>query len=124
MKHLKKGRKFSREKKQRKALVKIMLGDFLLKGRMKTTEAKAKEIKTIAEKTISRLKKALAGEKDAKLALMRNLKADLPRNVTPRRLEEVAKNFENRKSGYARVIKTGQRKSDGAKLAVIELIKE
>ncbi|MDI6777822.1 MAG: 50S ribosomal protein L17 [Patescibacteria group bacterium] len=124
MKHLKKGRKFSREKKQREALLKIMLGDFLMKGKIRTTEAKAKEIKIKMEGIISEAKKKLSSNKNASLFCMRNLKAKLPQNITADKLKNIAQKYSKRRGGYVRIIKLGQRKSDGAKSAVIEMLKE
>lgn len=124
MKHLKKGRKFSREKGQREAMLKIMLGNFLLKEKMKTTEAKAKELKTKLEKFISKIKDILVGEKIANLPQLRILKAKLPRNVSTDTLKKIAERFANRTGGYVRITKLGRRQSDGAKMAIIEMLKD
>jgi large subunit ribosomal protein L17 len=115
MKHLKTGRKFSREKKQREALLKIMLGDLLIKKKISTTLAKAKELKSIAEKAIGKLKEDQG---------IRLLKSRLPRNVTPAALKDLAKLTASRKSGYLRVIKLGRRRSDSAEMAIVEIIKD
>ena len=119
MKHLKKGRKFSREKGQRKALLKIMLSDFLLKGKMKTTEAKAKELKKIAEKIISAIKKA--SPKKENISKIRQIRAQLAKSVNTELLEDISKKFATRSGGYVRVIRLGQRKSDGANMAILEM---
>ena len=81
MKHLKTGRKFSREKKQREAMLKIMLGDLFMKRKMKTTLAKAKELKMIGEKMIGQMKDPKA---------LRLLKSRLPRNITPSIIRDLA----------------------------------
>ena len=81
MKHKKSGRKFSREKDQREAMLKIMLGDLLLKKRITTTLAKAKELKMIAEKIIGRTKKPES---------LRQLKSKLPRNIDLKTLRGIA----------------------------------
>ena len=115
MKHLQKGRKFSREKKQREALFKIMLGDLLQKRKMTTTLAKAKELKMIAEKIIGKIK----NPKTAKL-----LKEKLPRNIDSKILGSLAAETVSRKSGYLRIIKKGARRSDSAQMALIEIIED
>jgi len=124
MKHLKRGRKLSRTRKQRKALLKTMLGNFILQKRIKTTEAKAKELKEKVEKIISRAKKILAGPKGADLSQVKFLRSQLPRSIEAETLKKIAQRFSGRKGGYTRVVKIGQRRSDGAKMAIIELIKE
>ena len=115
MKHLKTGRKFGREKKQREAMLKIMLGDLFIKRKMKTTLAKAKELKMIAEKMIGQMKDPKA---------LRLLKSRLPRNITPTIIRDLAAKTVSRKSGYLRVLKCGARKSDSAQIAIIEIIED
>ena len=116
MKKLKKGRKFSREKAQRKALLRSLASSLILKERIKTSEAKAKEVRSFSEKLITRAKK---GE----LASLRLLDKDLPSKIVKKLLNEIAPKYKERKGGYTRIIKLGPRKSDGAKMAIIELIK-
>jgi large subunit ribosomal protein L17 len=115
MKHLKIGRKFSREKKQREALLKIMLGDLLLKGKMKTTLAKAKELKMIAEKMIGRMK-------DPKS--LRTMRSRLPRNVDAKAISAVVQKTASRNSGFLKITKLGARRSDSALMAIIEIIED
>ncbi|MDD3487136.1 MAG: 50S ribosomal protein L17 [Candidatus Moranbacteria bacterium] len=115
MKHLKVGRKFSREKKQREAMLKTMLGDLLVKRKMNTTLAKAKELKSIAEKAIGQLKKAPS---------FRVAKSRLPKNVTPAILKEIIEKTASRNSGYTRITKRGRRLSDSAEMAKIEIIED
>jgi len=121
MKHLKKGRKLGRVKNKRKALLKIMLGDLLMKEKISTTEAKAKELKSAAEKIISQAKKINAGGQKETLKIARNLSVKLPRQVSLPRLKNLASRFAKRKGGCLRLTKLGQRYSDGAKMAVLEL---
>jgi large subunit ribosomal protein L17 len=124
MKHVKKGRKFSREKKQRVAMLKTMLGSFLLKEKITTTEAKAKELKMISDKFLGSAVKAIS-QKDKKdeLASMRVLSAQLPRNIKIDQIKKIAEKFAAKKSGFTRIIKKGARRSDSAKMAIIEMIK-
>lgn len=115
MKHLKAGRKFGRRKKQREALLKTMLGDLLTKKKITTTVAKAKELKSVAEKTISRLKKP---------ASLRIAKSRLPRNIDSKIVQDLAAKTASRKSGYLRLAKKGARRSDGAPMATLEIIED
>ena len=115
MKHKKVGRKFSREKKQREAMLKIMLGDLLVKKRMTTTLAKAKELKMIAEKIIGQTKRPES---------LRRLKSKLPQNIDMKTLRGIALIAAPKNSGYLRVIKKGRRLSDSAQMAILEIIDE
>lgn len=115
MRHLKKGRKFGRETDQRHALMKALASAFFLLGRIKTTEAKAKELRPFAEKFIHRAK-------NPTLASKRMLHAVFaPKIVT--KLVETGKSMAGKSGGYTRIIRLGARKSDSAKMAIIELAK-
>lgn len=116
MKHLKRGRKFGRERGQRKALAKSVISALFLHGKIKTTLAKAKEFAPKAEKMITTAKKA-------DIHSRRLLRKTLPETATEKLIKEVAPIYENRKGGYTRIIKLGERKSDSAKMAVLELVK-
>lgn len=115
MRHLKKGRKFGREDDQRRALVKSLASSFFMFGRITTTEAKAKELRPFVEKLLTRAK-------NPNPANRRHLAEILYPKVARQAVEE-AKDIANRNGGYTRIIKLGARKSDGAKMAIIELVK-
>ena len=115
MKKRKKGRKFSRKSDQRKALLKSLARELFLREKIKTTEAKAKELSGFAEKQITKAKKAT-------LASRRLLAKNFSPGVVKKVVEEIAPRYKNRKGGYTRVIKLGPRKSDGAKMAIIEFV--
>lgn len=114
----------SRIKKQREALMKIMLGDLLMKEKITTTEAKAKELKSLAEKNINKAKKMLSGDKKEMSKIARELFGKLPRHVKLSKMKELASRFAAKNSGYLRIFKKGPRRSDGARMAVIEFVKE
>lgn len=123
MKHLKQGRKFSRKKDQRKAMLKTMLGSFLTKEKITTTEAKAKELKRISDSLIVKCKQSVSlGEKKDRIAAIRFLSANLPKNIGQEQIKKIAERFATRKSGFSRVIKKGSRRSDSAKMASIEMV--
>jgi large subunit ribosomal protein L17 len=122
MKHLVKGRKFSRVKKVRTALIKTLLGSFIMKEKITTTEAKAKEIKPIIDKIITKAKKISTSNEEKKVAIVRDLRKELPLMAVKKLSGEFAGKFSTRTSGYTRILKIAQRKSDGAKMAVIEFV--
>lgn len=121
MKHLVKGRKFSRVKKQRTALFKTLIGSFIMKEKITTTEAKAKEIKPMVDKIITKLKK-ISTDETKKIAVLRDLRKEIPLMALKKLSGEFSNKFETRSSGYSRIIKLGRRKSDGAQMAVIEFV--
>jgi large subunit ribosomal protein L17 len=116
MKKNKKGRKLSLKKDQRKALFKLLLTAFFLKEKIKTTEAKSKEISSMVEKFITKAKKE-------DLASRRLLNSFLNDKIVKKIITEIVPRYKERKGGYTRIIKLGPRKSDGAKMAIIELVK-
>jgi large subunit ribosomal protein L17 len=111
-----KGRKLSRKHDQRLALLKGLATNLFLKEKIKTTEAKAKELAVFAEKGITTAKKTGFS---AKRLLARTYSAKLIKKLT----EDIALRYKERQGGYTRIIKLGPRKSDGAKMAIIELVK-
>jgi large subunit ribosomal protein L17 len=116
MRKRKKGRKLSRKRSQRKALLISLASELFLKKKIKTTEAKAKEAAPFIEKQISQAKK---GNLHARRLLVRFFSAKLTKKI----IEEIAPKYKERKGGYTRIIKLGPRKSNGARMAIIELVK-
>ena len=110
------GRKLSRKTGPRMALYKNLTVSILRYERVKTTEAKAKEIRGRVERMITLAKKG-------DLASRREVVKDLPdRDVVARLFHEIAPRFEERQGGYTRIIKLGLRRGDGAPMARIELV--
>jgi len=116
MRKRKQGRKFHRTKDQRKALIRGLAEELFKKGKIKTTETKAKTLKRFAEKFLSRAQK---GDLPARRYLARFFSKKLTKKI----VDEIAPRFKERKGGYTRIVKLGPRKSDGAKMAIIELLK-
>lgn len=116
MKKQKQGRIFGRPKNQRRSLLNSLAGSIFLKERITTTEAKAKELKRFAEKCITKAKKG-------DLSSRRSLSRYLPDKIVKKLIEEIAPRYKTRDGGYTRIIRLGQRKTDGAKITIIELVK-
>ena len=116
MRKLNKGRKLSRKKGPRKALLRSLANNFFIYEKIKTTEAKAKELRPIAEKDITRAKKN-------DIASRRILLKTLNPKTVKKIIEEIAPKYKDRNGGYTRILKLGPRNSDGAKMVIIELIK-
>ncbi len=111
----KQGRKFHREKDQRRALIKSLMRELFVREKIKTTEAKAKEVRRFIERAIT---KAKAGDLSARRYLLKYLSPIVVKKV----IEDIAIRYKMRNGGYTRVIKLEARKSDGSKMAIIELI--
>jgi large subunit ribosomal protein L17 len=121
MKHKQQGRKFGRVRSQRKALLSSLLGSLVLYEKIVTTEAKAKEIKPLMDKIITRAKKA-GKNSELRVATIRNLNNQLPKEATQKLMGDMLARFESRSSGYTRITKNGPRTSDSAKMATIEFV--
>jgi len=126
-----KAKKLSRSKDQRKALKKSLISEFFLHGKIKTTEAKAKEIQPLIEKFITKAKSVNYSKTDEDnknktkggISQRRLLGKLFSAEIVKKIIEEIAPQFKNRNGGYTRIIKIGARKSDSAKIAIIELVK-
>jgi len=109
-------RKFGRTKDQRRAFLKSLTANLILKEKIKTTEARAKEMRSLVERLIS------YGKKNT-LASKRAIAAVLPSAAAKKVYKEIAPRFAQRQGGYTRVTKLGRRLSDSAKMAFIEILK-
>ena len=83
---------------------------------IKTTEAKAKEIRPLAEKVITRGKKGTLHQRRLAAAFLTD------ESVVRKVFEELGPRYEDRPGGYTRIVKLGQRKGDAAPTAIIELL--
>ena len=116
MKHLKKNRKFGRSADYRKDFLSNLGNSLILKERIKTTEARAKEIRPLIEKMVSIAKKETIA---SRRLLLKNL-AIKPVNKL---FKDLAPRFKERHGGFFRIFKIANRKNDGAKMAFIEFVK-
>jgi large subunit ribosomal protein L17 len=122
MRHLVAGRHLGRSSAQRQALFRNLVTELLRHGRIRTTEAKAKAIRSDAEHIITIAKRGLREETYA-LHARRLAAARLNDPVVTKRLfEEIAPTFESRAGGYTRIMKLGPRRGDGAEMVVLELV--
>lgn len=119
MKHRVKGRKFSRVRNQRRALLRSLLNSFILREKITTTEAKAKEIKYLIDSFVVKAKKI---NENNKVSIIRNLSKSLSQSSIKKLTGDFVKRFESRNSGFSKITKLGRRKGDSAKMAIIEFI--
>jgi large subunit ribosomal protein L17 len=116
MKKRSKGRKFNRESAQRKSFMKSLAREFFLKERIKTTDARAKELAVFSAKQITCAKRG-------DILCRRQLSKFFSSDITKKLISELAPRYKDRQGGYTRIMKLGPRNSDGSKMAIIELLK-
>jgi large subunit ribosomal protein L17 len=116
MRHRVKGKKLGRETAQRKALLRNLVTSFMEKERIRTTLAKAKATRPLAEKMITLAKKDTLHSR--RLALRYIYKKDVVKKL----FDEIGPRFSERPGGYTRIIKISPRAGDGAEMAVLELV--
>jgi large subunit ribosomal protein L17 len=116
MRHRKSGRKLGRDAAQRRALYSNLACALIEHGRIKTTEAKAKEVRPIVEEMITLGKRGdLAAHRQA-VAFLRS------KEVAHRLFSEIAPRFADRPGGYTRILKIGPRQGDAALMVYLELV--
>ena len=143
MRHKKSGRQFGRDTSSRRAMLRNLAANLITHERIETTEAKAKELRRVAEKLITkatRLGKAAytgnselnAEDKAKRLHASRLVGSFLPRwgvtsdgtkiDIVEKVFAELGKRFAGRPGGYTRILKDGFRYGDNAAMAIIELV--
>ncbi len=116
MRHRKAGRHLGRDSAHRKALYRNLVTDLLRYERITTTDAKAREIRPIAEKMIT------LGRRGDLHARRQALSYIYDRYVVEKVFEDIAPRMADRPGGYLRITRLEPRKGDGAKMAVIETV--
>ena len=147
MRHQKSGRKFDRSPSSRRAMFRNLAANLVLHERIETTDAKAKELRRVAEKLVTkamRIGKAAftpqadlsAADKAKRLHATRLVGSYIQRfgtrtmpggemikvDLVEKLFTDLAKRFEGRPGGYTRIIKVGPRRGDGAPMCLIEWV--
>jgi large subunit ribosomal protein L17 len=147
MRHQNAGRKFDRNSSSRRAMFRNLAANLVLHERIETTDAKAKEVRRVAERLITKARrigeaaytpwdKLSAEDKARRLATKRLLAAYIPRwgvrtepggkhekvDLVEKVLIELAKRFKDRNGGYTRMVKLGPRRGDAAPMTILELM--
>ncbi len=118
MRHQKQGKKFGRNTNQRKALLRNLIESLIIHEEIKTTESKAKTLKQLVDKLIT---KAKIGS----LHVRRQILSFLPNKKAVNKLvEEIAPRFKQRTSGFTRFIRLGNRHGDNAMMVKMELVEK
>ncbi len=149
MRHKNAGRKFDRNTSHRRAMLRNLTANLVLHERIETTDTKAKELRRVAERLITKAMrlgevaytpqdKLSADDKAKRLAAQRLVASWIPRfgvriekggeskqvDLVEKVFVELAKRFKGRAGGYTRIIKLGPRRGDNAPMAYIEFVGE
>ena len=117
-------RKFGRKADHRKAMLRNLATSVILYGKVETTEAKAKDLRSVVDELITLGKKGDLAARRQAAAYIRNVvvNEETQQTVLQKLFDEVAPKYADRNGGYTRVIKTGTRRGDAAPMAFIELV--
>jgi large subunit ribosomal protein L17 len=116
MRHAKKGRKLGTDASHRKAMLRSLAIAVLENERIKTTEARAKEVSPLVDKIITWGKEGDVHSRRLALAELGD------RDLTHKVFDDIAERYEDREGGYTRILKLGPRKGDAAPMVIIELV--
>jgi large subunit ribosomal protein L17 len=116
VRHGKTGKKLGRDSSHRRALYANLACSLIEHGRIRTTEAKAKAVKPIAEKMITLGRRGDVAAHRQAVAYLRS------KDVVHKLVSEVAPRFKDRPGGYSRIVKIGPRQGDAAEMVYLELV--
>ena len=116
MRHQRQGKKLGRDSAHRKALYANLTGALIEHGRIKTTEAKAKAVKPVAEQMITLGRRGDLHARRQALAFLRS------NDVVHKLFADVGPRFVDRPGGYSRIVKLGARQGDAAEMVYLELV--
>jgi large subunit ribosomal protein L17 len=117
-------RKLGRTSAQRKALLRDLATDLIINERIETTEARAKELRSVIEKMITLGKR---GDLHARRQAAAFIRKEVANNETgqdalQKLFSDIAPRYQDRQGGYTRIMKLGPRRGDGAPMVIIELV--
>jgi large subunit ribosomal protein L17 len=109
-------RKLNKNSGQRRAMLRSMTTSLIRHGRIQTTAARAKELRSVAEKMVT------LGKQGDLAARRQALGYILDEDVVKRLFDEISPKYEERQGGYTRIVRLGNRKGDAAPMVMIELV--
>ncbi|GAX03849.1 50S ribosomal protein L17 [Secundilactobacillus pentosiphilus] len=123
-------RKLQRTSSQRRALLRDLTTELLIHGQIKTTEARAKEVRSTTDKMISLGKRGDLHARRQAAAFLRDVVADVKEDgdniqvstALQKLFSEVAPKYADRNGGYTRILKTMPRRGDGAQMVILQLV--
>ena len=119
MRHGKKIKKLNRTSSHRKALMSNLASSLIIHKQIRTTDAKAKELRRYAERLVTYAKKDnLHGRR----LILKNIKGSNSKDIANILIHEIAPTYKDRNGGYTRIIKLGNRKNDNSLVSIIEFV--
>lgn len=116
MRHHSNVRKFGREKNQRHALMRSMARNLIRDSKIRTTTAKAKELRPYVEKLVTKAKSDTLATRRLLVSRLQGVPE------VSKLIKEIAPKYKSRAGGYIRIIKLGNRDLDGAPMSLIEFV--
>ena len=117
-------RKLGRTADHRKAMLRNLATELIMRGKIETTEMKAKELRSVVDEMITLGKRGDLHARRQAAAYIRNVvaNAETEQTVLQKLFDDIAPKYADRKGGYTRVLKTTNRRGDNAPMAIIELV--
>lgn len=117
-------RKLGRTSDQRKALLRDLATDLIISERIETTEARAKEVRSVVEKMITLGKRGDLHARRQAASYIRHEVAneETGQDAIQKLFSDIAPRYDERQGGYTRIMKLGPRRGDGAPMVIIELV--
>ena len=119
MRHQKKGRKLNRTASHRKALFSNLAASLVIHKKIKTTEAKGKELRTYVERLVTYAKR---GDLHGRRLIQKKISGKRGKEIANILIHDIAPAFADRKGGYTRLIKLNNRKNDNAPISLVEFV--
>lgn len=123
-------RKLQRTSAQRRALLRNLTTELIVNGKIETTEARAKEVRSTAEKMVTLGKRGDLSSRRKAAAFVQNTVADIKEdgddikvtNALQKLFSEIAPKYADRNGGYTRILKTMPRRGDAAQMVILQFI--
>ena len=119
MRHQKRGRKFNRTASHRKAMMSNLASALILHKRIKTTDAKGKELRSFIDRLITYAKK---GDLHGRRLIQKRIQGKHSKQIANILIHDIAPAYSDRNGGYIRIIKLDNRKNDNAPVSIIEFV--
>ena len=119
MRHRKKGRKLNRTASHRRAMFSNLAASLVIHKKIRTTEAKGKELRTYIDRLVTYAKR---GGVHGRRLIQKKISGKRGKEIANILIHDIAPAYENRQGGYTRLIKLNNRKNDNAPISQIEFI--
>ena len=119
MRHHKKGRKLNRTASHRKALLSNLAASLVIHKKIRTTDAKGKELRGFVERLVTYAKK---GDVHGRRLIQKKILGKRGKEIANILIHDIAPTYVDRQGGYTRIIKLNNRKNDNAPVSLVEFV--